>query len=210
MEYIDKIVTSLGWPHVTLIFTIFFVLLFRKPIIAFISRIKTVGKGGVTTDTSPEAQRDEKRKKAIDELMNIGDSLILNEVEQSITKDLSLRGLETTGDSTKVLIRHLAASQIALDYEQIHNLIFGSQISLLKQLNEVGGQGKPKEFMEEYFARIKEKYQELNTWTLNQYLEFLQRRILIFNVNSQYYITPKGVDYLFWIVRNGRTENRIY
>lgn len=208
MEGMIKILSSLGWPQITLIFGILFMFFFRKPITEFIGRIRKVGKEGVTTDTPPEMQSLDQRKKAVQELMNTSDSIVLREQEESIIKDLSSRGLETEDDSVKILTRHLAATQLALDYEQIHNLIFGSQISLLKRLNEVVGQGRPKEYMDDYLSKVKTMHQELNTWTLDLYLDLLFKRTLITNVNGKYHITNKGVDYLTWVVRNGRTEDR--
>lgn len=208
MEEITKIISCLGWPHITLIFGIFFIIIFYTPIIAFINRIKTVGKEGVTTDGSLGVQDKKTQKKAVEELMNIGDSVVRDYLEQTIMHDLSSRGLETEGDTIKLLVRYLAATQLALDYEQIYNLIFGSQILLLKRLNEVVGQGKPKEYIDEYFAKVQTTFTDLKTWSLDQYLDFLFKSTLITNVSGKYHITNKGVDFLSWMIRNGRTENR--
>ena len=209
MDALQKVIGSLGWPHIALIIGIFFMIIFRVPIATFIGRIRTVGKAGVTTETSPLAQSDEKRKIAVDELMKVGDSIVLKELEQSTVKDLSSRGLDTEGDTVKVLIRNLAATQLALDYEQIYNLIYGSQILLLRRLNEAVGQGRLKEYMDDYFLKVKSKHQDLFTWSFEQYLDFLFKRALIITVDGKYHITTKGVDFLTWIVRNGRTEDRV-
>ena len=207
MDALQKVIGSLGWPHIALIIGIFFMIIFRVPIATFIGRIRTVGKAGVTTETSPLAQSDEKRKIAVDELMKVGDSIVLKELEHSTVKDLSSRGLDTEGDTVKVLIRNLAATQLALDYEQIYNLIYGSQILLLRRLNEAVGQGRLKEYMDDYFLKVKSKHQDLFTWSFEQYLDFLFKRALIITVDGKYHITTKGVDFLTWIVRNGRTED---
>ena len=209
MDALQKVIGSLGWPHIALIIGIFFMIIFRVPIATFIGRIRTVGKAGVTTETSPLAQSDEKRKIAVDELMKVGDSIVLKELEHSTVKDLSSRGLDTEGDTVKVLIRNLAATQLALDYEQIYNLIYGSQILLLRRLNEAVGQGRLKEYMDDYFLKVKSKHQDLFTWSFEQYLDFLFKRALIITVDGKYHITTKGVDFLTWIVRNGRTEDRV-
>ena len=209
MDALQKVIGSLGWPHIALIIGIFFMIIFRVPIATFIGRIRTVGKAGVTTETSPLAQSDEKRKIAVDELMKVGDSIVLKELEHSTVKDLSSRGLDTEGDTVKVLIRNLAATQLALDYEQIYNLIYGSQILLLRRLNEAVGQGRLKEYMDDYFLKVKSKHQDLFTWSFEQYLDFLFKRALIITVDGKYNITTKGVDFLTWIVRNGRTEDRV-
>lgn len=208
MEEISKIIGSIGWPHITLIFGLIFILTFQKQLREFIGRIKSVGKGGVTTVSSPEIQKEEQRQKAVEELMNIGESIVIKELEQLILVDLKNRGLETEGDSIKILTRHLAVTQLVLDFEQIHSLIFGSQIYLLKKLNEVTGQGKSEEFIDTYFSQVKDMFKELQEWTSEQYLSFLIGRTLITAKDGQYHITNKGVEFLTWMVRTGRREDR--
>ena len=91
-EIVKVFLSSLGWPHITLIFGILFIIFFCKPITTFIERIRTVGKEGITaTDTSPEVQSVDQRKKAVQELMNISDSIVLKEQEELIIKELSLK-----------------------------------------------------------------------------------------------------------------------
>ena len=62
--------------------------------------------------------------------------------------------------------------------------------------------------MDDYFLKVKTVHQKLNTWTFDQYLDFLFKRTLITNVRDKYHITNKGVDFLAWMVRNGRSEDR--
>ena len=208
MEEIAKTIASLGLPPIALIFGIVFIIVFRSPISAFIGRIRIVGKGGVSTDSSPEAQHDKQRKKAVEDLMNVGDSIVIKELEGLIITDLSDRGLETEGDSIKVLVKHLAVYQLELDFEQIHSLILGSQVSLLKRLNEVAGLGKPKEFMDDYVSNVQYMFEELRAWTLDKYLKFMFERTLITIQNGNYHITNKGLDFLTWMARTGHKEDR--
>lgn len=142
-------------------------------------------------------------------MLVIGDSIVLRDVEGRIKADLKERGLETDGDTIKVLIKHLGAAKILLEFEQIHNLIFGSQIFLLKKLNEVAGQGKPREFVAAHFEQIKSLFPELlGNWSLEQYLAFLLSRSLITIKGSIFHITNLGVEYLTWMIRNGRREDK--
>ena len=209
MDEIVKIISSLGWPHIVLIFGVIFIIIFRAPIATFISRIKSVSKkGGInTTETTPEIQHEEKRKLAVEQLMKVGDSIVLNEVEDNIIKKLSADGLETDSDSTRVLIRHLAATQLLLDYEQIHSLIFGSQIVLLKRLNEVLGLGRIEAYVEDFFSNVNDMYPSITDWSKDEYLRYLFESNLITIQDGNYHITMKGIDYLGWIVRNGRRED---
>ncbi len=205
-----EILSSLGWPHFTFIFAIVFLFIFRTQISGFICRISSIDKGGVKTSPVPEAQREKEKTEAVQELLlAIGDSIVLREVEGRIVADLQIKGLETESDTAKVLIKHFAASKILLEFEQIHNLIFGSQIYILKKLNEVKGQGQSNEVVKAHFDHVKSLFsKEFEDWNFDTYMYFLTSRLLVTTESNQYHITNLGVEYLTWIARNGRSENR--
>jgi len=205
----EEIINALDWPHLVFLFAMLFILLFRKPLLGLISRITSIDKSGIKALQAPEAQREEQKKEAVQQLLlAIGDSIVLRDIESRIKVDLTKRGLETDGDTNKVLIKYLAASNILLEFEQIHNLIFGSQIFLLKKLNEVGGQGKPAEFVASHFEHVRGLFSEqLGSWSLEQYLSFLLGRSLITTKGNIFHITNLGVEYLIWMIRNGKGEN---
>lgn len=207
----DEILKSLSWPHISLIFAVFFVLLFRKSLIGLFSRITSIDKSGIKTTATPEAQREEQKKEAVQELLNaIGHTVVLEKMESIIETDLVTRELDTNSDTAKVLIKNLAATQLLLGFEQVHNLIFGSQIFFLKQLNQVVGQGYPREKVEDHFKHVQELFpKELGSWSIDQYLSFLLERSLVISTNNDFHLTDLGVEYLIWIARNGKTENRI-
>lgn len=209
MENIIKLINSFGWPHVSLIFALIFIFVFKKPIREFIGKIKSVGKEGLKTESIQTLQVEEKRKQAVEELMKFGDSNVTNELENYIRQDLNRRGLDTDSDTVKVLVRHLAATQLALDFEQIYNTIFGSQIFLLRKLNEAAGIGLYYDFIKTHFERVQSQFpEELSSWNLEQYLSFLFGRLLITFKDNNYHITIKGVDFLIWLTKTSRSDNR--
>ena len=87
-------------------------------------------------------------------------------------------------------------------------MIFASQITLLKKLNEVLGYGKPLEFISDYFLNVKNAFLELEEWDVNIFLNFLFRNGLIHKENEIYQISTKGREFLFWLIRNGKSEER--
>lgn len=204
----EGIIKAIGWPHLAFLFAVFFVLLFRKSLFGLISRITSIDKSGIKASQTPEAQREEQKKESVQQLLlAIGDSIVLQDIEGRIRGDLKEKGLETDGDTIKVLIKHLAGTRVLLEFEQIHNLIFGSQIFLLKKLNEVAGQGKPIEFVANHFEHLKGLFPEqLGDWSLEQYLAFLIGRLLITTKGKIFHITNLGVEYLTWMIRNGKRE----
>jgi hypothetical protein len=206
----ETIITALSWPCVVLILGTIFLIIFRKPLNSFIARITSIDKSGIKALQTPEVQREEQKKEVVQQLLlAIGDTIVLRDVEGHITSDLQQKGLETAGDTVKILVKRLAATTILLEFEQIYNLIFGSQIFLLKKLNEVAGQGKASDLIRDYFKRVQNLFPEsFNNWSLEQYLEFLINRSLITTRGNIYHITNLGVEYLTWMVRNGKGDER--
>ncbi|MBE0585756.1 MAG: hypothetical protein IH612_18590 [Desulfofustis sp.] len=209
MEYAVNIIKSLGWPHVSLIFAILFVLLFKKQIQDFITKIKKVGRDGVSTEPTPEVQAENRKDRSIQQLFELGDSPFILEAETVFRKDFESKNLDMAGDTARILLRFLTVTQIALDFEQIHGVIFGSQIFLLKKLNEVSGQGLSQEVLDNHFRHVKELFSvEFADWDLSKYLNFLFSRNLITQNRGNYHITIKGVEFLVWMARTGHTDNR--
>ena len=117
--------------------------------------------------------------------------------------------MQTTGDSIDVLIRHLAGPSLLLSFEQTHSQIFGSQLALLRLLNEMVGQGRSVTFIKDYFDHIKLSFPEaFDEWSVDQYLNYMFVNLLITQNENKIHITNKGVEYLTWIARNGIQDNK--
>lgn len=209
----EIILNAIKWHHLAFPSALVFIILFKEPLSNLISRITSINKKGVKAGPSPETQREktETTNESVQQLLDIvGSSIVINEQVAKIQNELSEKGLATDGDSVKVLARHLAGTQILLAFEQIHSLIFGSQIILLKKLNEVAGQGIRAELVNEYIVKtIQANPVDLGNWTVEQYLFFLRSQLLIVGDGEQIHITDFGVEYLTWMARNGRSEDRV-
>ncbi|MCP4266215.1 MAG: hypothetical protein GY777_11690 [Candidatus Brocadiaceae bacterium] len=142
-------------------------------------------------------------------LAKVGDSIVIKERVNEIKDDLKSKGLPTDGDSNKILIKHLAGTQLLLAFEQIHSLIFGSQVHLLKKLNESAGVGRTTDFVHTHIDFVKNKHAEiLSSWDYDNYLSYLFSSLLIVKEeDKKIHITNLGVEYLTWIIRNGRRED---
>jgi len=206
----EEIIKAMGWPQLTFLFAVFFVLVFKKPLLGLISRITSIDKSGIKASQTTEAQSEKQKKESVQELLlAIGDSIVLQDIEGRIKADLKEKGLETEGDTIRVLIKHLAGTRMFLEFEQLHDIIFGSQIILLKKLNEAAGQGKPIEFVATHFENVKGLFaKQLSDWSLEQYLAFLVRSSLITTKGKVTHITNLGVEYLIWMIRNGKREDK--
>ena len=184
---------------------------FRDQLRALLGRITSIDKTGIKTLPNPEIQREDPKKieAAQELLLAIGNTVVLQDLEGRIRSDLTAQQLSIEGETTKVLIKYLAAAQVGLEFEQIQNLIFGSQIYLLKKLNEVTGQGQSPAFVESHFEHVQRMFSDsFAEWSLEKYLYFLFERNLIVLQDDRYHITNLGKEYLVWMARTGRGENK--
>lgn len=207
----EEILKAITWHHLVFIFAVIFILLFKLPLINLIKRTTKIDKEGLTAEPSPESQREDTKTstEAVQQLLDVvGNSIVINEQEQLIKNELTAKGLASDSDTAKVLIKHLAGAQVLLAFERIHSSIFGSQIFLLKKLNEVAGQGRSIDYVHKHIDHVKELYPEnLGSWSYEQYLGYLFAQLLITKNGDQIHITNLGVEYITWMVRNGRRED---
>lgn len=100
------------------IFATVFIILFRQPLSNLIYRITKIDKEGLTAGSAPEAQREKTDPAAVQQLLDVvGNSIVITDFEGRIKNELNAKGLSTSEDSIKVLIRHLAGTQILLSFE---------------------------------------------------------------------------------------------
>jgi len=207
---VPEIIAALGWPHFAFAFGVVFLLVFQAQLRALLGRITSIDKTGIRTQPNPEIQREDPKKieAAQELLLAIGNTVVLQDIEGRIRNELTTRQLSVEGDTTKVLIKYLAAAQVGLEFEQIQNLIFGSQIYLLKKLNQVAGQGQSLALIESHFEHFQKMFNDsFADWTLEKYLQFLFERRLIVLEDGRHHITNLGKEYLVWMARTGRAEN---
>ncbi|MGA2091037.1 MAG: histidine kinase [Endomicrobiales bacterium] len=148
-------------------------------------------------------------RKEVEQLLDVGKEFkIIKDQEKRIENDLTNRKLDTGGDTVKVLIHHLAASQVYTWFAGIYNTIFGSQITLLKMLRDAGN-GMAYDNIKEYFETVKKNNpNQLGVWTTNNYLAFLFRSELINLNNNVLSITDTGKDFLGLLSQSRYPENK--
>ena len=204
-------------------------LVFRKPLIALLSRIETFKGWGAELSTSSAAtQLEVPRTPAGDDLLAkfakpqallpLGDGL---EEQRNVVKNYGgdhqtllrwmsnikthLASLNFSLDSqetSEVLIRHLAVAQQVARAETIYRLIFGSQILTLRKLNQTGPH--PESVICPYYERARNKSRRFySDYPFESWLAFLTRNQLVVYEIEQYAITLYGRDFLEWLDATG-------
>ena len=145
----------------------------------------------------------------VEDLLRLGDnSVVVGLNENAIRQDLEKRQLNSDSEESRVLVRQLAVAQSTIWFERTYNLIFGSQLRLLKHLNE-SRSPVDNEYVKGYFGVLQEKYpQEFSSWTPEHYLNFMLTSHLIEMKDDGIIITPEGSEFLVEIARRGLTENK--
>lgn len=167
--------------------------------------------GDFYSENKKGIQKLEPNKDEVQALLDvIGNSKMIKEVEDGIIVDLDAKNLAHDTDTDKVLIRHLAGTKIVLEFERINNIIFGSQIQLLKELNTLISRGKLETDVFNGIEKVLRQFNEiLKDWTKEQYLGFLYTsNLIVRSDNEKIHITVKGVEFLSWMVRNGIKEDK--
>ena len=200
----------LAWPLAVVVLGIVFFVMFRGPISGFLSRVRSVGRDGVTANPLPEQRQIEQQKDAspgkdVQTMMQAFDSPALLQQERVIVADLEARQLDSTSDTTKVLVRNLAKHQLFLGCELVYRLIFGSQILFLKRLNTVSGISEA--HANEFYAAVVEQHPDVFPPDEPQrYFAFLVTRDLVVIEEAHFRITDFGREFLAWLVQAGVDE----
>jgi hypothetical protein len=196
------------WPGVALLLVFAFMILFRRQIGEKIKSVAQVNKSGVSFLSSEKKAIQVSTRDLID-LFGSNDSRLLNEVEEQVRKDLVGNTFNSDQEKIDYLIRHLALSHLYLIFEQCYSLIFGSQIFLLKKLNEVLGEGRDISFVKNYFDHVQASFApSFDDWTCDTYMQYLFRHRLVTQQDSRFHITVRGIGFLVWLTKSGKNENK--
>lgn len=222
MEVLRLLATS--WPAATVLIAVslgtLFLLLFRGSIATAIPKIRRVGRSGVELDVpTPPSQAEESTARltesdafvAAEQLKKALDSPLLIEQETRIKRDLAERGLDVSPASVDVLVRYLAAFQLAYAFEALYSLIYGSQLTLLQTLNSQA-QGMEYQIARTFSYDIAAViYPDVyRAYSFDEYIHFLLTTGLVSRADDRIFITPMGREFLAYLIRQGKSLTRQY
>lgn len=199
-------ITNPSWPQLCLIF----ILLFHKNISSLVDRIKHIGATGIDIDQftrQPPAELPEEIETNYNQLTQMK---TINESIEFINSYLNHKYQAEPESARKLLVSELANTYFNFRCQGVYNLIFGSQIRLLKDLLTNINSGLSKIQVTEYFNKIAKTYpDQFSTWNIDTYLSFLIQAKLVVLDSESYRITDFGVDFLTWLQRSGlQQENK--
>ena len=192
-----------------IIICIFFMVLFRKNIGALLDRTRKVkyGSGEIQTE-NPSQEPVNTTVSPTEDRMREFDSPVLREQENSINAALTRGGTTQGPEKERFLVRALAITRLALAFEQIHFIIWGSQIYILEYLNDRRLIGASKENIKTSFYDIAvTRWPNFFTnYSYDMYLGFLKASNLIREENEVLFITPFGMEFLQYLTNTGKSS----
>jgi hypothetical protein len=172
----------------------------------FISRITSIGAGGVKANPPPSPDvanqevKDLSRPNIGDELMKLVDNQAIQNSENFI-RDTLLPGI-APAERENVLARHLAAAWMILAYEGTYNQIWGSQLFALQALNE--SRGLSRDVVNVWYQYgVGMNPERFANYPFDSWLGWMHGMFLIeTRPDGLIYITITGNDFLQYIIRN--------
>ena len=134
----------LNWPEVALALGVIAILVFRVPLSRLIERTEKVKDWLVapkqpsvpnTAHASLPTRSPSDEQKALEQLTTGFNNQLLLTQEEAVRADLARHQLRAETATEKVLLRHLAGTQIAPHFERTYAVIYRSQLQALRWLN---------------------------------------------------------------------------
>lgn len=186
-----------------------FFMLFRKSIDGAISRMRNIDKSGVAFDSVQRgAQPERDPSSEAEALKREMDNALVREAEDFIKNEFKKRGLSGE-ESLNIAIRYLAATHLALQFENVFRIIWGSQLRLLSDLN-TRPTGQPIDTLKPFYEAGAKVFPGVyQNYPFERWLGFLQEFGLIRNDNGTIRVTVRGREFLTYLTREGRSLERL-
>jgi len=214
------------WGFWLFAFGIIFILVFRRSIAALIERVRKVGHGQwaaeadappeqkVTPPVVTEALAQATGKKAepqvvADQILEkVLKSPLIADVEEKLKADFARNGL-TAGEpeTLRVTTTLLATSMVIAEFERLYNVIWTSQIEILRASNDRSLTVEEiRKHYDQAAARTPVVYEKDS---FDRYLGFLTTQLLLTKTTAgQYGITVKGRAFLAFMVQTAKPWSR--
>lgn len=183
-------------------------LFFKDPITRLLPHLHW-GKDGVGFNPpSRQSTNSVDAKAEAERLMKVFDNPLLLRQEDNIKRELSEKGLlDKPNDAMPVLIRHLAATQLANNFEVFFRIVFRSQINLLDFLNSKA-MGIPIQSAEPFYQAAASQYPgAFENGNFRSWLSWPLSAGLIEESNSVLKITDVGRQFLLYLMNSGIDRN---
>ena len=195
---------ALIWPAVALVALIVLgivaIFALRPGLLRLIDRTKHIGRDGAVFDRPQETEAPPAPAISFDELMKLPVTATVLDREETIKRNLQAIPLKNDSEKIAILIKSSAVSQVEMEFINISNLIFGSQLALLVRLS---GTKTPlsRSEGEAIFNQAQTAFPEIHgSRSLDEWLRYLIISNLITTADNRISLTQYGTDFLKYLI----------
>ena len=208
MDIAIKIWNALKWPLVVVILGNVVIRRLTPQLGRLIDRVRKITPEGIETEKINQ-QTYEQKKKSAKELLKLFDNRLIREAEEKIKAEFETIK-HTQEEKEELLMKWCASERIAHLFDQIYNLIFGSQILALYYLNSRVGTSVNITQVKPYYDKAKIQYPLFyKKYPFEKWLRYLENTVLIIRNNDNIGITIGGQEFLKYLIDLGLTSNKI-
>jgi hypothetical protein len=201
VDVLLAILTIVAWPVVGLVLGIVGILILKKPLIRAVDRVKKIGPTELSTEQVIQESAKDLRPTPSDEALKVFDNRLLVAREDAVRKDLDGRGISTSIERERVLLRHFSAISVCFQFERTYNQIWGSQIAALQLLNTRGDHGCEQSELLAFYSDAKNIFQHLYAnYPFESWLKFMESFALIKVASDKISITLEGREFLKYLL----------
>lgn len=219
--------TSFQWPHAALLIFVLALINFRAEMRILISRVRKIGE---IADFFPAPEQDAEKKETaaavaggstatqpVSTLQPANPLRLAPPVDFPTEYSASMASVraeidgQSDADAKNYLMQMYAHAKVNYEFENLYSNIFGGQIRLLSMMNQRFPGGLPLLDIISYWPTHQATWSKtFDEWTPDRYMSFLYARALCVNYGENVLITNKGREFLIWIVKCGREQNKIW
>ena len=214
-EFIIKLLDITIWPF----FLITGLFLFKNSLRGLIDRIKKINYKDATILTKMIDQKADAGKIEIDEeiknttnekIENIKDFYSENTVkrfEKNLKDELGISKADNLNKVSSYLYNYSIIKNITSYFKNVYNKIYGSQIELLKKLDN---KKQPEDKIKKFYRKTKSEYADIySNYSFDKYLNYLKSENLIKRKNDSFQITETGRDFIKFIKKKNLSVDKL-
>jgi hypothetical protein len=195
---------ALIWPAIVAICIILLgvvaIFALRPALLRLVDRTAKISRDGAIFERPQEDAKRQKPVASFEEIIKLPVSPTVLDREEKIKQNLQAIPLKSDAERIAVLIKASAVSRVEMEFINISNLIFGSQLNLLARLVGTPA-GIPYSDAEAIFKQAQADSPDLHgKRTLDEWLRYLLNSNVITAQNNRIDITQYGKDFLKYLV----------
>lgn len=205
--------SGLEWPHAALIVFCLGVVVFKNEIKALIDRVTSVSAGGVSMSSAPllNQQNTEVEVSKDVEVANIQSlgaefPTLMKVMKDSVDTEVKDLGAQEQLSALKSYLAYWKAMYV---FENVFSNIFGGQLKILRYVNSFGSLGVTfVDLGSVWNPHVQLHKPLLDAYSLETYMNYLFAVGLVEQKDGRVGITELGKEFLMWMAKFGKVDNR--